>query len=157
LGFDFRVDTKEALDRKFEEEPEVTICAKALSILKETQVFTLEEFKGWDRKVGARFKPETLDEAMKIIPEKPESRTCGRGQIISRKRLIGIVQADRRGDPDWRSKTDEWLVEVEEAYHEKFGLLERKGIEWRQKKLRSSPRQFGTIEFICNDPKGGKW
>jgi hypothetical protein len=68
LGFDFRVDTKEALGKKFEEEPEVEVCAKALSILKETQAFALDDYKGWYRKVAARFKPEILEEAMRAIP-----------------------------------------------------------------------------------------
>jgi hypothetical protein len=46
---------------------------------------------------------------------------------------------------------------VKEAYRESFDLLEAKWIEWRQKRLRASPRQYGTIEIICNDPRGGKW
>jgi hypothetical protein len=157
FGFDFRVDTKEALDKKFGEEPEVAVCAKALSALKETQVFTLEDYKGWYDKVGVRFKRGELDEAMRAVPEKPTLKRERGSQIINKRRLIVLVQAAKRGDPDWRAKADEWLLEVKEAYQESFDLLEAKWIEWRQKRLRTSPRQHGRIEFICNDPRGGKW
>jgi hypothetical protein len=65
---------------------------------------------------------------MKAMPEKEEVKGERRPQIINKKRLIGIVQAAKRGDPGWRSRIDEWLLEVKEAYQEIFDLLEAKWI-----------------------------
>jgi hypothetical protein len=71
LGFEFRGDVKELLSVKFENEPDVRKCAQALNILKETHVFERDDFKGWYHKVGARFKPEILEEAMSVSMETP--------------------------------------------------------------------------------------
>jgi hypothetical protein len=159
LGFEFRVNTKEALDRKFEEEPDLLVCAKALTILKEVHVFKLDEYKGWYRKVGSRFKPELLDEAIKAAPETTitEMEERAHVRIISKRRLLDLVQAAKRRDSDWRWKAEDWLSEVKETYHERYESLEKKWIEWRQKRPRTSPLQRGTIEFICNNPYGGRW
>jgi hypothetical protein len=46
LGFDFGKDVREVLSNKFEEEPDVQVCASALNILKRAQVFEIEDYKG---------------------------------------------------------------------------------------------------------------
>jgi hypothetical protein len=81
----------------------------------------------------------------------------GRFKILDKRRLIGLANALKEGDPDWEQKADDWLHDTKEAYHESFDLLEKKWIEWRLKRRRSTPREFGTIEFLCNDPGGTKW
>jgi hypothetical protein len=158
LGFDFKMDTKAVLDKKFEEEEDVKVCCRALKDLQESRVFKLEDYKGWYFKVGSRFKPEEFDVAMKEIPERsPPKPGKGRFKILDKKRLIGLANAIRDNDDDWGDRANEWLQESKEAYHESFGLLEQKWIKWRLKRRRSGPRQFGMIEFICNDPGGEKW
>jgi hypothetical protein len=158
LGFDFKMDTKAVLDKKFEEEEDVRVCATALKSLQESRVFKLEDYKGWYFKVGSRFKPEEFDAAMKEIPERaPLKPGKGRFRILDKRRLIGLANALRDNDEDWKDRANEWLQESKEAYHECFGLLEQKWIEWRLKRRRLDPRQCGTIEFICNDPGGEKW
>jgi hypothetical protein len=77
LGFDFSSDVKAAIDSKFGEEPDISKCAQALTTLKETQVFSLDDYKGWYYKVGSRFKPEMLDEAMRAAPETRQLKLRG--------------------------------------------------------------------------------
>jgi hypothetical protein len=158
LGFEFKINTKAVLDKKFEEEEDVKVCAKALKSLQESRVFRLEDYKGWYFKVGSRFKPEEFEAAMKEIPERvPPKPGKGRFKILDKKRLIGLANAIRDNDEAWEDRANEWLQESKEAYQESFGLLEQKWIEWRLKRRRSEPRRSGTIEFICNDPGGEKW
>jgi hypothetical protein len=158
LGFDFKMDTKRVLDKKFEEEPDIGACVRALESLQESRVFSLQDYKGWYFKVGSRFKPEEIDAAMKEIPARPPPRPGERRiRVLDKRRLVGLVKALKEGDPGWKEKANEWLQETKEAYHESFGLLEKKWIEWRLKRRRSAPRETGTIEFLCNDPGGEKW
>jgi hypothetical protein len=158
LGFDFKMDTKEVLDKKFEEEEDVRVCIRALKFLQESRVFKLEDYKGWYFKVGSRFKPEEIDAAMREVPERSPLRLGQRKvRILDKRRLISLVNAIKEGDEDLEEKANEWLQETKEAYHESFSLLKKKWFEWRIPRLRDTPRQSGTIEFICNDPGGEKW
>jgi hypothetical protein len=92
LGFDFKMDTKEVLDKKFEEESDVRVCVRALNSLQESRAFTLEDYKGWCYKVGSRFKPEEITAAMKEVPDKPPPKPGGpRVRVIDKRRLIGLV------------------------------------------------------------------
>jgi hypothetical protein len=154
LGFDFRGDVKELLSKKFEEEPDVRHCAQALNILKEAQVFDRDDFKGWYRKVGSRSKPEILEEAMSTPVQTPVAKLEQQAQVklLDKKRLIGLIQAAKAGDDDWRSKADEWILEVKERHKQTFESLEKEWIEWRQSRLKKSPRESGTIEVLCNMP-----
>jgi hypothetical protein len=68
LGFDFKIDTKAVIEQKLEEEEDAKVYARALSSLKESRVFSIEDYKGWYFKVGSRFKPEVLDQAMREEP-----------------------------------------------------------------------------------------
>jgi hypothetical protein len=122
------------------------------------RVFSLQTYKGWYFKVGSRFKPEEIDTAMKEIPERaPLKPGKGRFKILDKRRLINLVNAMKEGDEDWEEKANEWLKETKEAYHESFSLLKKRWFEWRIPRPRDTPRQSGTIEFICNDPGGEKW
>jgi hypothetical protein len=154
LGFDFKSDVQTLLSQKFEEDSDVRRCAQALKILKETQVFTAAEFKGWYRKVGARFKPEVLEEAMSAPVQTPVIQLERQAQVkfSDKKKLVGLIQAAKAGDLGWRSRVDEWIVEVKERYKQAFESLEKEWIEWRQSRLRQSPRIHGTIEILCTCP-----
>jgi hypothetical protein len=154
LGFEFRGDVKELFSKKFEEEPDVCQCAQALRILKTTQVFDVEDFKGWYRKVGARFKPEILEEAMSapVHTHLPKLEQQVQVKLLDEKRLIGLIQAAKAGDEDWRTKADEWILETKERYKQTFKSLEKEWIEWRQSRLRKTPRESGTIKILCNAP-----
>jgi hypothetical protein len=158
-GFGFGGDVKEVLSKKFEEEPDVRVCAHALLILKETQVFDIEDYKGWYYKVGSRFSPETLEEAMKA----PHHATAdsleqtAQVKLLSKHRMLELILGAKRGDDDWRSKAEDWILETRERYKESFESLEKEWIEWRQSRLRKSPRTDGTIEVICNGPTTKKW
>jgi hypothetical protein len=151
LGFDFRSDVQALLSRKFEEDSDVWRCAQALKILKEAQVFAAADFKGWYHKVGARFKPEVLEEAMSAPVQATVMQLEHRAQVkfSDKKKLVGLIQAAKAGDPDWRSRADEWILEVKERYRQAFESLEKEWIEWRQSRLRKSPRKHGTIEILC--------
>jgi hypothetical protein len=118
-----------------------------------------DEFKGWYQKVGSRFKPEVLEEALKATPEATLADLEKRAEerIISKKRVLELVQAAREGDSSWRSKAEDWLLEVKEKYRERFEPLEKEWIEWRQNRLRTTPRKCGTIDIICNSPRSKKW
>jgi hypothetical protein len=154
LGFEFGEDVRELLSKKFEDEPDVRKCAHALTILKETQVFAREDFKGWYHKDGARFKTEILEEAMSQPLDTPVISVEQQAQmkISDKKRLIGPIQAAKAGDADWRSKADEWILEAKERHKQAFESLEREWIEWRSSRLRKTPRESGTIEILCNCP-----
>jgi hypothetical protein len=78
-------------------------------------------------------------------------------KLLSKRRMLGLVQAAKRGDQDWRSRADDWLSEVKGRHKESFESLEKEWLEWRQTRLRTTPRQSGTIEVICNIPRKGKW
>jgi hypothetical protein len=95
---------------------------------KTTSLQGLDECKRWYRKVGSRFKPELLDEAMKAEPEAAIREIANRAhaRIISKRRLLESVQAAKQGDTDWRSNAEDWISEVKEAYHERYESLEKK-------------------------------
>jgi hypothetical protein len=154
LGFDFRSDVQALLSRKFEEDPDVRRCAQALKILKEAQVVTAAEFKGWYRKVGARSKLEVLEEAMSAPVQTSVIQLEHHAQVklSDKKKLVGLIQAAKAGDSGWRSRADEWILEVKERYKQAFESLEKEWIEWRQSRLRKSPREYGTIEILCTCP-----
>jgi hypothetical protein len=157
-GFEFPQDVKGVLSKKFEEEPDAQVCASALTILKESQVFGIEDYRGWYYKVGSRFEPEGIEEALKtphISPEKLEQQA--QAKILDKKRMIEIVLSAKRGDENGRSKADEWVLEARERYKGTFESLEKEWIEWRQLRLRKTPRQSGTIDVLCNNSTPGKW
>jgi hypothetical protein len=81
LGFDFGTDINPLLSRKFEDETDVRICAQALDILRETQAFNIEDYKGWYHKVGSKFEPEILEEAMKAPPHSAMEALEQRAQV----------------------------------------------------------------------------
>jgi hypothetical protein len=155
LGFEFRGEVPNLLGQKFEEDLDVRRCAQALRTLKEAQVFTPTDFKGWCLKVGSRFKPEILEEAMSAPIQTPVSQLEQQAQVklLDKKRLVGLIQAAKAGDDDWRSKVDEWILETKERYKQTFESLEKEWIEWRQSRLRKSPREYGTIEVLCTCPE----
>jgi hypothetical protein len=78
LGFEFPQDVRKVLSKKFEEEPDVQACARAFTILKESQAFGIEEYKGWYYKVGSRFKPEIIQEALKAPHTHPRKNWSNR-------------------------------------------------------------------------------
>jgi hypothetical protein len=51
-------------------------------------------------------------------------------KLLDKKRMIELVLAAKRGDEDWRSKADDWILEAKERYRETFESLEREWIEW---------------------------
>jgi hypothetical protein len=67
-------------------------------------MLALDEYEGWYPKVGSRFKPELLEEAMKAPPDETMAAMTRRLQvkIISEQRMLELVQAANRGDPDWK-------------------------------------------------------
>jgi hypothetical protein len=119
----------------------------------------VDDYKWWYHKVGSRFKPEVLEEAIKAPPQSTIESLEKRAKVkpLSKKRMLELVQAAKRGDPDWRSRAEDWLLEVKGRYKESFESLEKEWLEWRQARLRTTPRQNGTIEIICNGPGTGKW
>jgi hypothetical protein len=88
----------------------------SLVALKESQVFSVDDYKGWYHKVGSRFKPGLLEETMRAAPQTPAAEIEKRVKVklISKRRMLELVQAAKRGDPDWRSKAEDWLLEAKE-------------------------------------------
>jgi uncharacterized membrane protein YqiK len=127
---------------------------RALPVLKEYQVCAREEYKGWYRKVGARFKPEVLDEAMKAPAEEKVEKISRRRElkIVSQRRNLELGQSATECDPNWRHKAQTRSLEVKEAHHERFQLLQQKWMESRRKRLTKEPPREGAIESICNNP-----
>jgi hypothetical protein len=62
LGFEFTTDIKESLEQRFQTEPEVDECIKALKSLAEQRAVPLSTYRDWKEQTEIRFGTRYVEE-----------------------------------------------------------------------------------------------
>jgi hypothetical protein len=157
LGFEFTTDVREILEERLTEEQDPAECFRALKAIGEFRIVAISAFREWKTMLIQRLGEEVAKTCKIGLRIDQEIYKPPQVERRDKHEALLLMRAITDCDPNWHSKIDSWLFQVQDSYRKGFQNIYEQWLQIRKNMLRDGPCRKGTIDTLFYEPCGNRW